>query len=373
MPPTNPTNPIILQIQLQLDDISNTIIPQLEDALQQVAGDFIKQINEQLRNELELPEGPNNATTQKQEKEDQEKLQKTLGMVQGATDKIADTGVSLVQSVFGLVEQIYERIKAASPLLDAVERLFNLVWTLFFMPLGNKIGEILIPAVIQMMDDVMEIWDAFDGMNIGDMLAYAIEHGVILLSDFLISIGETLSDQSGLVGSIGNMLVTMGEFIRDHGAQLLETILNVASWVLTHLKELIYLIITFKATSTALQIAQIFTIAASNTLAGWFGGGLAAAGVLTATSLAAGSVTGSAITNSFFAEGGHVDATPGGRPVIVGEGGEGEWIIPDSKMGSMGGNSYHITIQAYSTEELTAKVKDIVSGEISASRLRSGF
>jgi phage-related protein len=34
-----------------------------------------------------------------------------------------------------------------------------------------------------------------------------------------------------------------------------------------------------------------------------------------------------------FAEGGYVPARSGGTKAIVGEGGEGEWIIPDSKMG----------------------------------------
>jgi hypothetical protein len=39
-----------------------------------------------------------------------------------------------------------------------------------------------------------------------------------------------------------------------------------------------------------------------------------------------------------FAAGGYVPATPGGRIVRVAEAGQGEWMIPDSKMVTMGGS-----------------------------------
>ena len=364
------TDPLVLQLQVEIANL-DALVDQLQSQLSTLSSDFIKLINSKLKDDLKIPSDPNNTEETKQNKEGNEKLIKGISAVQGATDKMADAGISIVQGVFGLVEQIYDRLKKSAPLLEAVEQLFNLAWTLFFMPLGNKLGEVLIPAVIQMMDEVMEIWDAFEGMTLGEMFSYAIKEGVIMLSNFLINIGDLLKDEGGLVGSIGNMLSFMGEFIRDHGAQLLSAILNVASWVLDHLKEIIAAIIAFKVASIGLQLTMIAVQAAAGAF--WSGGAtiaLAAAG--TAISVGAGVATGIGVVNA-FAEGGHVDATPGGQLAIVGEGGEGEWIIPDSKMDSFGGNTYNINIYSYSTDELADKVRSIVAGEVSASRLRSGF
>ena len=53
----------------------------------------------------------------------------------------------------------------------------------------------------------------------------------------------------------------------------------------------------------------------------------------------------SGVTSFFgFAEGGHVDATPGGKVVRVAEAGEGEWMIPDSKMNAIVGSKGNISM-----------------------------
>lgn len=46
----------------------------------------------------------------------------------------------------------------------------------------------------------------------------------------------------------------------------------------------------------------------------------------------------------FMAAGGYVPARPGGTPVVLGEAGEGETVIPDSKMGTTRGGDLHIHI-----------------------------
>lgn len=368
-----PDEPIVLKVDVETD--VNKLINMVDEALKQVSSDFITYINSELKNNLDMPSGPDNPQEREQKKEDDGKIEKTLGVVSNATDKIADAGINIIEGVFGLVEQIYERLKKSSPLLEAIERIFNLAWALFFMPLGNKLGEVLIPAVIQLMDDVMEIWDAFEGMTLGEMFAYAIEAGVKLLGEFLINIGETLKDEGGLIGAIGNMLYDLGAFLEDHGAQLLEMILRVAEWVLTHIRELIAAVIAFKVASIGLMITQILTTAASGGILGTgIGAGWATAIGGIAISAGAGAAVGAAAYNLMgFAEGGHVPATAGGRLAIVGEGGEGEWIIPDSKMGSIGGNTYTINNYMMSTDELDRHIREVISGEISASRLRSGY
>lgn len=299
---------------------------------------------------------------------------KAMAVVSRATDRIADVGVGFLKKTFSLVESLYAQLKKSSPLLQAIEQLFNLAWTLFFMPIGNKLGEMLIPAVIQLMDDVMDIWDAFDGMSIGEMLEYAITKGVEILSRFIITIGEQLSEQSGLVGSIGNMLLTVGNFLQKHGEKMLDTLAGVAGFILDHLKEIIALIVAFKAMSAALQIQLIYATYRVALGADLFKNASALAGMALAT-VAIGAITGGAAYAGMnaFAEGGYVPATPGGQLAIIGEGGEGEYVIPESKLGEMGGSHYTVNVYSYSAEETKQLVRDVVSDEISKSRLKSGY
>jgi len=308
-----------------------------------------------------------------------------IAKVQAHLNTIADVGVGFIKKTFGLVEMVYNQLKKSSPLLQAIENLFNLAWSLFFMPIGNKLGEMLIPAVIQLMDDVMEIWDAFEGMTLGDMISYAIEKGVSMLGDFIDHIAELLSGQTGIVGSISRMLSTLAGFIKEDAVGLLETLFNVASWILDHIKELIAVIIGFKVAALGLMVTQIFTTAASAIpIVGSAAAGAVAAsaapfiaGVGAISSAAIGTGIGLGVYGSLnrYGDGGHVSSTPGGQLAIVGEGGEGEYIIPDSKMdGLMGsGKTYYVTINSYSTEELKTIVKEVLSDEISQSRLRSGY
>ena len=288
---------------------------------------------------------------------------------------IADVGSSLIKTTLGFVQSIYNQLKKSGPLLQAVEQLFTLAWTLFFMPLGNKLGEILIPAVIQMMDNVMAIWDAFEGMTLGEMFSYAVEVGVKMIADFLTVIGDELADEKGLVGAVGRMLQWIGGFLEDHGEQILETLINLARWILENLPMLIGTLVALKIASIGLQVTQILTTAAAGQ---WWTLGLSAGGVALAglaTTGVASMIGGSAVANFIggYAEGGHVPGRAGGSLAIVGEGGEGEWIIPDSKMGAIGGNTYTVNNYMMSTEELDRHIREVIREEVSYSKLRSGF
>lgn len=374
---TENADAVILDLNIKIKNL-NEVITQIEDALRGLPDKFVKEINSKIQDDVSGTTGVSTKQEDKKKKEDEEKVSKLLGGMSDAANKLADSGISILQSVFGLVEQIYQRIKKASPLLEAIEQLFNLVWTLFFMPLGNKLGEMLIPAVLQMMDDVMEIWDAFEGRSLGEMFAIAIERGVAMLSTFLINIGETLSGEAGLVGAIGNFLMNMGTFLQAHGAQILETLFKLTAWILEHIPELIGTLVGLKLASIGLQITQIAVTAASGlNPMGW-----AAAGIgLGATAYIA-TMTGVGVSNYIqgkdpmygkrYADGGYIPSTPGGQLAIVGEGGEGEYIIPESKLGGAGGN-YVINNYMMSTDEMDRHIREVVRGEVSASKLRSGF
>ena len=282
-------------------------------------------------------------------------------------EKLEGTFKGILTKSFDVLETIYGELRKASPLLQAVEQLFNLAMTLFFMPLGNKLGELLIPAVIKLVDNVMDIWDAFGGMTLGEMFEYAISAGINMLADFLNNIGDELIQQGGWIADLGELLKGLSSFVKNNLAGVIKTILDAVTWVVTHLGTMIGLIGTFMSLHYALQVATMAVIAAS---AEWgktaiaMGVGAAAVGAIgSAVSWGVGSKIG-------LASGGYVPATEGGQVHILGE---GEYVIPESKMGALGGNSYTINNYMMSTDELDRHIRDVVRGEVSASRLRSGF
>ena len=276
------------------------------------------------------------------------------------------TGIT--QGSFQFLEMIYNQLKSASPLLQTIESLFNLAVQLFFMPLGNKLAEVMIPAVIELVDNVVEMWDAMEGMTISQMIEYMMTTGVQYFGQFFQDIGAKLSEQGGLVGAIGELLSSLGDFIMYDAAGMLQAIISVVTFVVDHLKEIISLIAAFYAMQYAMQIASMYVNATGQTVAGkWLGAGIIAAGVVT------GALAYYSLDKLGLAEGGYVPATEGGQVRILGEGGEGEYVIPESKMNTFGGTTNYYYFNGYTDEDVLRIIRDEVSSQISQSRIRGSF
>lgn len=276
------------------------------------------------------------------------------------------TGIT--QGSFQFLEMIYNQLKSASPLLQTIESLFNLAVQLFFMPLGNKLAEVMIPAVIELVDNVVEMWDAMEGMSISQIIETMMTTGVQYFGQFFQDIGAKLSEQGGLVGAIGELLSSLGDFIMYDAAGMLQTIISVVTFVVDHLKEIISLIAAFYAMQYAMQIASMYVNATGQTVAGkWLGAGVIAAGVVT------GALAYYSLDKLGLAEGGYVPATDGGQVHILGEGGEGEYVIPESKMNTFGGTTNYYYFNGYTDEDVLRIIRDEVSSQISQSRIRGSF
>lgn len=372
---TTPTQTVKIPVEVDLANAQNLltqlmeIIDRLGDYASKVIGEEINESQSKMN-----AAGRSTRTAVSKEKEEAEAESKAFAEMAGYMSTIANVGVSVIKKTFGMVESIYGQLKKSSPLLQAIEQLFNLAWMLFFMPLGNKLGEMLIPAVIELLDGVMEIWDAFEGMSLGEMFAYAIEKGVELLSTFILNVADILKGQSGLVGAIGRSLELLGNFIENTGVQFLESIVGLMNFIIEHLKEIISTIIAFKVASLTMQAISMYVDAVGHTIGGWMGAGIVAATAGAAFVLSEAGMSNLGVPGvGTYAEGGYIPATPGGQLAIIGEGGEGEYIIPESKMSNVGGNTYNITVNSYSKEETENMVRGIIRDEVSASRLRSGF
>ena len=291
-------------------------------------------------------------------------------MLSQGFDKLSNTFKGLLTKSFDILESIYGKLRDASPLLQAVEQLFNLAMQLFFMPLGNKLGELLIPAVIDLVDKVTSMWDAFGDMTLGEMFNYAIEWGIQALAGFLYNIGDSLSEQGGWLADLGDMFKGLSKFVEKDLAGVVKAILTAVTWIVTHLGTMIGLIGTFMSLHYALQIATMAVIAASASMP-W--GAAMAGGIAAGVAIGGSTLSWGVGARIGLAEGGYVPATEGGQVHILGEGGEGEYVIPESKMGQFGGNTYNINNYMMSTDEMDRHIREVVSDEISSARLRGGL
>lgn len=279
--------------------------------------------------------------------------------------KIGDTMTKGVNMAFGVVDDIYREMKKSSPLLQTLESLFNLAMQLFFMPLGNKLAEVLLPAVINLVETAAKMWDELGDGNLSQIFAKAIEWGVNAIAKFFTDIGGTLKSQGGLLGSIGRMMESIGKFIKGGLFNVIKLIFDAAGFVMEHLKSIIAAIVTFKAASLMTNVLTARAIiTGTQSVNGTTVGAMAGLAVLS------GVAAYGALASQGFADGGVVRHTPGGRLVTVAEN-EDEIIMPKSKAG-MGGNVTN-NFYGYTSDDIRDMIDRSVSEKISLSCIKGGY
>ena len=134
-----------------------------------------------------------------------------------------------------------------------------------------------------------------------------------------------------------------------------------------HFVEFVSLYVSFQTAMLGAQMGSSIPFIGS-LVGGVIGGGVGFAG------------TEIALRSLMMGSGGYVPSKDGGSVRILGEGGEGEYVVPESKVddfvdahGSNGTVNYYVTINGYTDSELKTYVQDIVNGEISRSRIQGGF
>lgn len=274
---------------------------------------------------------------------------------------------SIADTSLGFVSSIYRYMKQSSPLLQSVESLFNLAMTLFFLPLGTKLAEEILPATLDMIDDIADMWDSFEGKTLGEIASDMVAEGAKIFGEYFQDIGESLSEQTGVIGTIGNLMVDIGNFIENKGEKFIDTLLDIAELIISNFKEFVSLYIALKGVEIGASLGSSIPIVGSLI------GGLLGGTIL-------GGLSYGALTSWGFAEGGYVPATEGGAIARIAEAGEGEYIVPESKakdfaegVTGKSGNTYNISISGYTDSELKRYVTDIVNEQVAFSRLKGSF
>lgn len=310
------------------------------------------------------------STESKSTKKDEDEGDKSKSKLQMA-GSLANSGLSMmfsgIQKGFGIVQQIYERVKSSSQFLQTVESLFNLAMTLLLMPLGNALAETILPSMVELVENVTGLWDvmeeAYNNGGLAGILGVILEQGLHEFAQFFNSIGSKLEEEGGLIGNIGTMLNTIGNFIENGLATVLQSIFGVVGFVATHLKEFIALYIAYQ---TALIAATLIASLSPETkgLGYVIGGAALITGV--------GSYVG--MSAAGMADGGYVPPTPGGQLTVIGEGGEGEYVIPESKISEYSSSGTIINnFYGYTSEELVRTVNDIIAQQVANSTRQRVF
>ncbi len=356
----------------QSKDVDTTIVNiEEKDRQTHTSKETNTQSREDAQKDKELQE-----QARKEQMEENKKMLSAMQSIQHVAQQGFNMGSGLLKGMFGFIEDIHQRMKVSSPLLQTIESLFQTAMTLFFMPLGNKLGELLIPAMMELVEDVVAIWDLFEGKTLGEMFDIAIDKGSEILSDYFSNIAAALKDQGGILGGIARVIETIAN-VADHLPDILDDILGAIGWTMDHLKEIASLLVSLYTLQYTLGITQMMVTTLSNMeVAGTTVGTVGAVGLISSViaAIAAGAGTETLLSNWGMAEGGYVPPKEGGSVRILAEAGEGEYVIPESKMGEMGA-TYNITnnFYGYTTEELESKVNSVIGDQITNARLRSGF
>lgn len=287
-----------------------------------------------------------------------ESRKEMLGFMKELSNDFKNIGravLNVVQTSLGFVEDIYKQMRKASPLLETIESMFNLAITLFFMPLGNKLAEVMLPAMIDLLDAVVDIWDKFGDKPLGEMMTIAVTEGVKIIASYLLNLGSLLSEQGGIIGSIGRFLQQIGGFIKEHGANLLNIVGNILTFIFDRLAFFIGAAVGFFTTSLALQSLTYLATLAS---AGWKG--LIAAAIGVGSGISAG-----AYMSNYSSDISTSEITPVSPDT-------GEYQIAQVNSGRTNIVN-NFTFEGLTNDELKYIIKDEVSGMISQSKYRGGY
>ena len=320
---------------------------------------------------------------------EKDSMKESLDKAGNAIGSTVNAISTVIKGTFSILQDMHQRILAASPMLQAIESLFNLAVQLFFMPLGTKLATEMLPAVMQLVDSVMQIWEGFEGKSLGDIFKETIEMGAEIFGEYFNNLGDQLADEEGLLGAIGQTLQLVGNLISNNGAKILTEIVKILTFIMENLPTLIGILISFKTAQLTIAVANLI---ANLTVAGAVAaitGGLAA--------VAAGAAVAGTISAVYAADGGYFPAKTGGTHVVLAEGGEGEYVVPESKkkdfaesvmdsyqpkqnisnatINSSSGAPTYITVnvQGYTDTDLGDKIKRVLNEQTNLSRLRSGF
>lgn len=192
----------------------------------------------------------------------------------------------------------------------------------FFNSRKNDIAELLAGA-IQTLPAMLQIQKAMIELVVNN------KDAILETVNLTLQAMKSLVSQ-GVIDALLDFARSSADFIKEYGEDLIRTMVKIAKFLQT-------------------LTGGIFDLSNSN------------------KTKVSGTGIGNALVGGFrtifhLAEGGYVPSTPGGVPAIIGEGGEGEYVIPESKMGRIGGGiTINFTGNVYGMNDFKYQVRSIMN------------
>lgn len=328
---------------------------------------------------------------------------KMLGGV-AAGEAMNDSGgpfatiIGLLGMAVSIVGTIWKTLKKSSPILQAISDLFNLAWTLFFMPFGNALGTILLPI----MEAVVELAILFNKFStvlfqpIADAIANIITKistilltGLEMLSPFiegtLLLIGEAvawlINNSTPILDLMAEGIKFVAQWFSLYGATFLQNIQSIVDSFVNLSKEVDYEKLFWDIASIATTVGSALAnvnlgqmvsdirgivIFLNNLISNPIetAGGAAGNWFLENSKLGTawdnikgvlGLATGGVVTSATLA--------------VIGEAGP-EAVIPLDKMGAMGATIVNINGDVYGVSDLENRIERVIQRTANKSSYR---
>lgn len=138
------------------------------------------------------------------------------------------TIIGLLGMAVSIVGTIWKTLKKSSPILQAISDLFNLAWTLFFMPFGNALGTILLP-IMEAMVELSLLFNKVTSAYI-QPIAQAIANVITKVLTIILTKWEILApfieEIATLVGNIVAWLIDNSTPILDFIQKFVDSFVN---------------------------------------------------------------------------------------------------------------------------------------------------
>ena len=328
-----------------------------------------------------------------------------LGIIGAAISAVAgvvSAGFGISTSLLKSLNKITLRILGTSPILETIKNILNLAFTMAFLPAMTLLEGKMLPIFLNLLNTMVKfgssftddfvkfvpgIVDSFSGVvkyiveffrnnspQLAEMVADMIKllpdmmkmqlgiielfvnnkDKILRLADVTIDALSTFIDQ-GLLDALLKFATMTMEFLSEHGVDMAKSVISLAEYIIggakwgSELKENI-MKTGFGVDSSGRMYSDLMEESArSGDILGYFSNmGKGLANVLT-------------LGQVHLATGGYVPATPGGVPAIIGEGGEGEYIIPESKLHSIGGLTVVFSGNVYGMNDFKQQVRSIMN------------
>lgn len=313
-----------------------------------------------------------------------------VGAYLGGVGQSISAGWSIANGLLRSINKATLKIMDTSPIFKTIKDLLNLSFTMVFLPamtllqgkmlpifvdllnkavvFGQQFAQEFLPYIPGLVADfqavVNDVVDFF--ANNKTQLAEMIAGMIGLLPDMMkmqLGLIKLFVDNKDKILEVANKTIDVLSTFIDK--KLLDAVLGLADATLEFMKD--WGVPLAKATMalakffvrsfdviTGGDIDHSYNDQATEQFAkGDYLGGLATTGKGMLNVLTLGQL--------HLASGGYVPATPGGVPAIIGEGEEGEYVIPESKLNSIGGLTIVFSGNVYGMNDFKQQVRSIMN------------